>query len=173
LFLYILPLFGVHAQVVMHVATGTSLALAVPTSLATAVGHRRAGLLDTRFLRSWVPAIVLGVGVGTLALRVVPGHALVGLFALVLAGVGVQMILLRDDFHIAETVPAGAGRLAIGVAIGALSTMLGLSGGAFITPTLAACRYPIHRAIAISSASGVAIAVLGAIGAIANGMHVP
>jgi uncharacterized membrane protein YfcA len=173
IFLYLFPFFGVHPSVVMHMAAGTSLALAVPTALVSADRHRREGNLDSAFLRTWIPALLAGVLVGTVAARVAPGHALAGAFAVVLFLVAVEMILAPDDFHLAEHVPTGPGRWVLASAIGGLSTLLGLSGGAFTTPILVTCRYPMHRAIAVSAASATMIAVLGTVGAIVNGADIP
>jgi uncharacterized membrane protein YfcA len=51
--------------------------------------------------------------------------------------------------------------------------MIGISGGAFTTPTLMLFGYPIRRAIAISAAGGAAIATIGAVGSILNGIDQP
>lgn len=173
IFLYLFPLFGVRPGVVMHMAAGTSLALAVPTALMSAARYRRDGTLDAALLRTWIPALMGGVIVGTAAARVAPAHALVGAFALVLFVVAVEMMIAPDDFHLAEDVPTGPVRYVMASSIGALSTVLGLSGGALTTPILVMCRYPMHRAIAVSAASAMMIAVLGTMGALVNGMGVP
>jgi len=57
--------------------------------------------------------------------------------------------------------------------LGGLSSMVGLSGGTFVTLLLNSCRVPIRRAIAIASASALAISVVGTVGSIINGMGIP
>ncbi len=50
--------------------------------------------------------------------------------------------------------------------------MVGLTGGSFTTPALTAFGYSIHRSIAIATAGGFFISVIGAAGSVFNGIHV-
>jgi len=53
--------------------------------------------------------------------------------------------------------------------IGVISPMVGIVGGTFATPVLTTCRYPIHRAVAVSSVGGLVVSFLGTIGFVITG----
>jgi len=168
IFLYLFPAFGVAQAVTMHVSAGTSLAVAVPSSAAAAWAQYRAGNLDAAFLRWWIPALAVGVVIGLVISRFVPGQDIKGLFAGVVFVAGLQLMLASENFELRDHLgPLGSSLAAS--AIGALSALLGLTGGTFVTPTLTAFGYSIHRAIAVASTGGVLISAIGAGGYIVNG----
>lgn len=172
IFLYIFPIFGVHSNIAMHLAAGTSLALAILSNFISSRAQYKAGNLDFKFLRSWIPPLTVGVIVGLILVRFVPDRWLVGLFVVILVVEIAQMLLTKDAFRLTTKMP---GKLIISLIaglIGTLSPMIGVTGGTFVTPTLTACGYPIHRAIAIGSAGGLVISVLGTIGSIINGIGI-
>ena len=53
IFVYLLPLFGVPSPVLMHVALGTSMALILPSALASTRKQVALGNLDLAFFRTW------------------------------------------------------------------------------------------------------------------------
>ena len=55
-----LLLMGYDAEVVQHVAVGTSLAIIIPTGIMSARAHYKRGALDLKVLRLWAPFIVAG-----------------------------------------------------------------------------------------------------------------
>ena len=55
------PLLGVEDSVLMHLAVGTSLATIIPTSIISARSHHKRGGVDFLLLKSWGPAIFVGV----------------------------------------------------------------------------------------------------------------
>jgi Bax protein len=173
IFLYLFAAFGAHAAVGMHMAAGTSLALAIPTGVQSALAQRRAGHLDMPFLRSWLPGLILGVGLGLAVMRVVSSTALVLTFAVAMLLIAFRMLVLPTEARLTDQVPGRPIRDLLSMGIGTASTMIGISGGAFTTPTLMLFGYPIRRAIAISAAGGAAIATIGAVGSILNGIDQP
>ena len=172
IFLYLFPAFGMDPAVAMHAAAGTSLTLAVPTGLRSALGQKRAGHLDTGFLRSWLPPLVVGVLIGLLAMRFLSGTILAGVFAFAMLGVAVQLIALPPSVRLADAVPGHPVRDLLAAGIGGVSVMIGVSGGAFSTPLLTTLGVPIHRVLAISSAGAAAVATVGSIGSVANGLGI-
>ena len=59
LFVYLLPLFGVPHPVMMHVAVGTSMALVLPSAVASTRKQLALGNLDLAFFRTWAVGIFL------------------------------------------------------------------------------------------------------------------
>lgn len=172
IFLYLFPAFGVAPEVTMHLAAGTSLAVAVPSMLSACRTQYESGNMDMEFVKSWVPAILVGVLIGLGVQRYAPGHILILIFAVVLFLQAIQMWVGREKLHFGNHVPTGAGRWSIAAFIGALSVALGISGGAFTTPTLVGLAYPLRKAIAVSSATALSVSSVGAIGSVVNGLGV-
>jgi len=173
LFLFLFPIFGVHASVVMHLAAGTSLTLAIPSSMSASRAQFQAGNIDLSFLKTWIPALVLGVVLGLFIMRYVSDRFLTQVFTFIILAVSIEMFFTTKDFKLTDQVPGGAVRGAIAFIIGFFSTMVGLTGGSFTTPTLTTFGYSIHRSIAVATAGGLFISVIGASGSVFNGIHVP
>lgn len=173
IFLVLFPVFGVDPSVVMHLAAGTSLALAVPSAVTASRAQYKAGNLDIGFLRSWVPPLVVGVFAGLIIVRHVSGRSLEGVFAFVVLLIAVQMLLTADKFKLMKDFPGRFIKSATAFVIGTLSTLIGITGGTFTTPSLMAFGYSIHRSIAVATASGFFISTIGALGWVINGSGVP
>src|SRR5579862_6170671 len=60
----VFELYGVPDEIRMPLCVGTSLAVIVPTSLSSFLGHTRKGQVDTGVLRTWIVPIAAGVGIG-------------------------------------------------------------------------------------------------------------
>lgn len=170
--LYLFPAFSVAGDHVFHLAAGTSLALAIPTCLGSVLRHKKEANLDTALLKRWIPALLVGVAVGMWVSRETGGSILRVLFIgfLVLQAL---YVLIPNRPRIGEVLPGRLGLSGIASAVGALSSLLGLSGGVMTTPILLAFGQSIHRAVAVSSAGGLALSVVATIGMIINGLDVP
>ena len=66
----VFSLYGVPDDVLMPLCVGTSLAVIVPTSISSFIGHYRKGAVDTDVLKVWAVPIALGVLAGILAASV-------------------------------------------------------------------------------------------------------
>src|SRR5271168_3300572 len=60
-------LYGVPDDVRMPLCIGTSLAVIVPTSISSFLGHYRKGAVDLSVLRIWIVPIIAGVMIGVVA----------------------------------------------------------------------------------------------------------
>ncbi|MEM7007726.1 MAG: sulfite exporter TauE/SafE family protein [Thermodesulfobacteriota bacterium] len=172
IFLFLFPLFGINPDVLMHVAAGTSLALAIPSSLMSSIAQYRAGKLDLNFLKSWIPPLVVGVILGLFIMRYVSSRFLEQIFAFIVLAVSIQMFFTTSDFKITKELPGVAVRALSSFSIGTLATLAGLTGGSFTTPVLTSYGYSIHRAIAVGSAGSVFISIIGTAGSVINGIGV-
>lgn len=172
IFLFLFPILGIHADVLMHVAAGTSLALAIPSSIMASHAQYKAGKLDLSFLKSWIPALVIGVILGIFVMRYVNSRFLEQVFAFVILLVSIQMFFTTSDFRITKKFPGVIIKSLSAFGIGALSKMTGLTGGSYTTPLLTAYGYPIHRSIAVATAGGFFISIFGTAGSIINGLGI-
>ena len=172
LFLYLFPIFGVHSSVVMHLAAGTSLVLAIPSSVSASRAQYRAGNLDLSFLKTWIPALIVGVILGLFIMRYVSGRFLKEVFAFVILAISIEMFFTTKEFKLTKDLPGRILRAVMALLIGFLSVLVGLTGGSFTTPALTAFGYPIHRSIAVATAGGFFISIVGAGGSILNGIGI-
>jgi len=172
IFLFLFPILGIYPDVLMHVAAGTSLALAIPSSIMASHSQYKAGKLDMDFLKSWIPALVIGVILGIFLMRYTSSRFLEQLFAFVILFLSVEMFITTSDFKITKEFPGPILKSISAVIIGALSKMTGLTGGSFTTPVLTSFGYPIHRSIAVATVGGFFISIFGAAGSAINGLGV-
>ena len=115
LFVYLLPLFGVAHSVMMHVAVGTSMALVLPSAIASTRKQLALGNLDLSFFRTWAVGILIGVLIGTALLPYASTELLQVIFALFMVTVGVYEGFLKDRLVIARAPPAGRDKAGCGV----------------------------------------------------------
>lgn len=180
----ILGTLGVSPDVQMHTAVGTSLGTIILTSIASIRAHHQRGAVDWTLFKSWLPGLVLGVGVGTwLATTQMSGASLATVFAVVAMCVAIDLIS-RDRSRVDADEPKADGISSydwiyrpIGTPvpgiIGSLSSMMGIGGGTLSVPFLNGVGFPMHRAVATSAAFGLVIAVPATIGYILGGWNLP
>jgi len=171
IFTYLLPLFGVEHSILMHVAVGTSIALVLPSAIASTRKQYALGNLDLSFYRTWAVGIFVGVLVGLALLPHASTEALQVIFALFMVAVGIYVGFVKDRFVIAPAAPEGAVKLGVAAAIGCVSALTGTGGGTMTTPVLKAFSVKMEPAIAIASATGLVTGTVATIGAIVSGWH--
>jgi uncharacterized protein len=171
IFIYLLPLFGVAHPVLMHVAVGTSMALVLPSAVASTRKQLSLGNLDLAFFRTWAMGIFLGVLIGTALLPLASTEILQAIFAAFMVTVGVYEGFFRNRMVIAKSAPRGAVKLAVAAAIGCLAALTGTGGGTLTTPALQAFSVRLEAAIATASATGLVTGAVATIGAVVSGWH--
>jgi len=170
IFLFLWPLFGYNPETLMHLAAGTSLTLAIPSAIMASRVQYRAGNLDFHFLKSWVPGLIIGVITGLIIMRFASSMFLETVFAVVIIVAAIQMLFLSGRYHLGNEVPGGYLKSILSLPVGLLSVMMGISGGTLTTPLLTAFKYPIHKCIALATAGGLFISIIGAAGSLINGL---
>ncbi len=159
---------SVAAEVMVHLAIGTSLATIVVTSISSMRAHHRHGAVKWPVFRQLVPGIVVGALAGAAIAGLLPTKVLrtwFGIFELLVA------VQIGFNFGVAphRRLPGAAGMHLAGGIIGAVSSVVGIGGGTLTVPFLTWCNISIRQAVATSSACGLPIAIAGAIGFIATG----
>jgi uncharacterized protein len=172
IFVYLLPLFGVAHQLVMHVAVGTSVALVLPSAMASTRKQLALGNLDLKFFRGWGLGILIGVLVGTALLPLASTEILQAVFAAFMVTVGIYEGFLKGRIVVASEPPRGAIKLTVAAAIGCLAALTGTGGGTMTTPALQAFSVRMESAIATASATGLVTGTVATIGAIIDGWGV-
>jgi uncharacterized membrane protein YfcA len=167
----VFPLFGIPEAIQMKVAVATSLATIIPTSIQSARKHHATGTMDMALLRSIWPTMLAGVALGTFIGVFVRGEGMTAVFAMVALLVALNMGFTGVDFKVADSVPAGPPRAALGIGIGSVSAMMGIGGGTLGVPILAMFGYPIRAAVATASAFGLIISIPATIGFVLGGWN--
>jgi len=166
---FALGLLGVPADIRMHIAVGTSLAVIIPTSITSARAHHRRGSVDIDLAKRWAVFIFAGSVAGILIASRVEGAVLSAVFGVVAMLVAIKMVLPLDDKTLTATVPKGLVPSALATVIGTVATMMGIGGGSLTVPALTLMGTPIHRAVGTSALFGLLISIPGAIGFVVAG----
>ncbi len=164
--IYVLPHIGVAGPDAPKIATATSLALVIPTALASAQAHAARGAVSLKYVAILAPAIMIGAfGAAALA-QFIDGRVIIVVFAAHAAAFAWG--LLRQAK--AKAAPTAADRgssdvVEVGlksVGGGALASLLGFGGGFFCVPILS--RFvPMTTAIGTGAALGLPLATAGVI----------
>ncbi len=172
----VLGVIGVDPAVIMHVAVATSLATILFTGTMSARSHWKRGSVDSDLLRSWGPAIAVGVLAGAALGSWVDGQVLTLVFAVVAALVALNMVLKpsdkTEDDETAVRLPGTPVKESLGGVIGLVSVLMGIGGGTLSVPILSYFSYPIRRAVGTAAAIGLIIAVPGTLGYIWSGLSI-
>ena len=170
-FIALFPLIGVPTHQLMHFAVGTSVALIIPTAVASSLKQYRQGNLDLGFYWEWAVAISIGVLLGLVLVPYTSTRDFKIFFLLLVVIVTVYLALVPDSLTISDQPPHGAGKAMMAIVIGMISALTGTAGGMMITPALKMCCVPLKRAIATASASGLVIGVISTAGFIYHGWN--
>lgn len=155
---------GVADEVRMQLCVGTALALIVPTSIRSYYAHKAKGAVDDKVLKIWALPIIGGVGIGSFIAYFASSTAFKLLFVFFATLMALKLLFGRESWRIADELPGTALTASVGLAIGVISALMGIGGGAYSALFLTLYGVSIHRAVATSSGVGVLISLPGVIG---------
>ncbi|PMG77321.1 hypothetical protein BCU84_10955 [Shewanella sp. 10N.286.51.B7] len=155
--------FGVSAESAMLVATATSLATIVPTSVSSIRSHNQKGNVDFELLKRWGGFILLGVLLGSWLVTRVDGAILTAMFAIIATLSALNMLLRTGKSALFQQLPGKAGQTMMGTSIGFFSSMVGIGGGTISVPLLTLFNYPAHKAVGTAAAIGLIISLPAAL----------
>ncbi len=154
--------FGVSPESAMLIATATSLATIVPTSISSMRSHHHKGNVDFELLKRWAGFILVGVFAGSYLVTQVNGNWLTILFGLIATLSALNMLFKTIKQARFQQLPGKVGQTILGGAIGFFSSMIGIGGGTLSVPLLTLYNYPAHKAVGTASAIGLIISLPGA-----------
>ena len=155
--------FGVSPESAMLVATATSLATIVPTSISSIRSHNQKGNVDFDLLKRWSLFILIGVLVGSWLVTRVDGTWLTVLFGVIAVLSALNMLFRTGKSALYQQLPGTAGQTLMGTSIGFFSSMVGIGGGTISVPLLTLYNYPAHKAVGTAAAIGLIISLPGAL----------
>jgi uncharacterized membrane protein YfcA len=142
-----------------HVAVATSLAAIVPASVVSFARHLKSGHADLRFLKEWVPGIVLVVASAQIVAPHLDGQVLETVFA-VLCLVFAYRFAFPDRFApVLEAPPGGFFRHFASMGIGACSGLAGVGGGILTNVVMTLSGLPMHKSVGRAAATGIVVSV--------------
>ena len=162
---------GIDADIIMHMAIGTSLATIVVTSLSSIREHQAHDAIIWSIVKVITPSIIIGAFIGSAIAKGLSSDVLRLLFAPFMLFVAWQMAFGKPPQAHRE-LPKKKGLFLVGGIIGAISSLLGIGGGALNVPFMSYCNVSVRKAVATSAAIGLPIAVAGTIGFIVTGWSV-
>jgi len=146
----------------IHIAVATSLATMLVTSLSSILAHHRRGAIRWPLVRSLTVGLMLGAMLGAVIADALEGDALVRVFGGFAVLAGLQLILSRNPEG-EKPLPGQPGVSLVGLIIGAVSSLIGIGGGALTGPWQMWHGVRAQNAVATSAACGYPIAAAGTI----------
>ena len=152
---------GISPEDAMLIATGTSLATIIPTSVSSVRSHAKMGNIDFELIKHWGIFIGFGAFFGGFIISYIGGHFLRTLFAIIAVMVSINIFfnpfknqLIKKEVHLTI-------QRSVAWSIGFFSVMVGIGGGTLGVPSLTILNHPIRKAIGTSAVFGLIIALCG------------
>lgn len=164
---------GFDGDVAQHVAVGTSLAIIIPTGIASARSHHKRGAVDVEILKLWAPVIVVATLVGGLMARLYTGDALRIIFGVMAMFIAANILLPFQERLMGHLKNSPLTHRISAAVVGYVSSLMGVGGGSLSVPTIHAFGATMHKAVGTGAAIGVFIALSGTLGFIVSGWGVP
>lgn len=147
-------------DITMHLAIGTSLATIVVTGASSTLGHFRKGSIHKPWFLALLPGLMLGAIGGVFIAGNLSGTVLGTLFGIFVLLLAAKMVFGLSPKSGAR-VPGKFSMLVAGGAVGAISALFGIGGGAMTVPWLSRCGATMTQAVGTSAACGLPIAAVG------------
>lgn len=154
----------------MHLAVGTSLAVIVPTSIRAFADQHAKGAVDIGVLKLMGPAVVAGVLAGIFVAAFSSAQLLKMVFIGSAVVMATRLVIGTERLRLGDALPGPLVLRAVGLAVGLVSTLIGIGGGVYISGFLGFYGRPIHQALATASGFGPLIALPGVIGYVWAGL---
>jgi len=160
---------GVSAEVLTHLAVGTSLASIVLTSISSLRTHHAQGGVDLTLFKQLTLGLVIGALLGAQIAHALPARTLQFIIGFFAVWTGLKMFRGSQPVVADATVASPLERHAVGGFIGVASAIFGIGGGSLMVPYLVKQGVAMRRAVGTAAACGFPIALAGVIGFIYSG----
>jgi uncharacterized membrane protein YfcA len=162
---------GFPPNLIMQMAIATSLATIIATSISSMRAHHQAKAINWETVFQLAPGIIVGSLVGAYLAGQLSTILLKQIFAFFLIAVSMQLFFQLQP-ETGEKALTKMQKRVGGLVIGTLSALLGIGGGSITVPFLIQAKVPARKAVAISSACGLPIALSGSLGYLIVGWNV-
>ena len=167
---YLLPLVDVPQSSLMSMALGTSFSTIVVTAFSAAHRHHKLGNVAWEVCRYFIPALMVSVFIAGFVVSSVPKALMSKIFAVIVIFLALKMLFsLKKSTPSSQPITPQSSLIA-GSIIGAISSMAGIAGGAFIVPYLNGRGIEMKKAIGTSSFCGAFLGLAGTVSFILSGL---
>ncbi len=166
-------IWGVPEDIRLKLATGTSLAIMLPTTYRAFRGHQAKGVVDMEVVKRLGAPLVVGVVLGVLIAKNAPATLFKSVWIAFGLVMGTNLLLGDRGWRLGTDLPKSKLFELYGGFVGCMSTLLSIGGGAFITVMLKLFGRTITQAIGTASAFGPMITIPGALGFMWAGWGTP
>lgn len=160
----IFRIWGVPEDLRLKLATGTSLAIMLPTTFRSFKGHQGKGAVDLRVVKRLAIPLVAGVVGGVLIAKDAGATLFKTVWISFSMIMGTNLLLGDRGWRLGTDIPKSRLFELYGAFVGLISTLLSIGGGAFITVMMRLFGRPITEGVGTASAFGPLITIPGAIG---------
>lgn len=165
---------GVPEDVRIQLCIGTSLAIIVPTTVSSYLGHKKRGAVIEDLVRIWALPAVAGVAIGSVIASYAPSAVFKIAFIIFAAFIATRMLFGSERWSLGSELPGRALLAFYGFITGLFSSLVGVSGGAVSNAVITLYGRPMQQAVATSAGIGVPITIAGTIGyMLAGWRHMP
>jgi uncharacterized membrane protein YfcA len=148
----------------MQLCIGTSLAIIIPTTLRSYLGHKKKGAVISDVVRVWVLPAVAGVAIGSVIASFAPAAVFKIAFIIFISFISIKMLFGSDRWNLGSELPGRVLLAFYGFITGLFSSLVGVSGGSVSNAVLTMYGQPMQRAVATSAGIGVPITIAGTLG---------
>ena len=164
--LFLFKAFHIGLKSPMHLVIGTALASMIVTTLSSSFSQFKKHNIDFSILKPMGGGALLGAVVGVFTATLLPSMLLKISFGVLECLIGFRFITEKKNithkYNLNKLPPSYILSL-LSIGISFFSTILGISGGVLIVPLLDYFRFPLKKAIGISSALSFLITLTGSI----------
>jgi uncharacterized membrane protein YfcA len=145
----------------MHMAIGTSLAIMIITLASSAYAHNKHGTIHWPMVKAIFPGLVVGVVLGAIFIRFISSEHLTKFFGVFLMMIALRLLWAKSRQPVAKLTKRVRNKWLIlfSLAIGILSSLLGVGGGMLWIPFFLYDGLEMHEALGTSVACGMVAAL--------------
>lgn len=158
------------SDMIMHFASGTSLAVMIVTTSASVRAHVNLGNKIWPIFKILLPGLILGTIAGATVADFLHSHILRIIFGSMLLFISFRAFFTKTTEAV-EQIPSRTIMTLVSFFMGSLSGMLGIGGGAIMVPFLMYCNVNLRIAVAISAASSLLVALVGSVSYMVTGAN--
>ena len=164
--LFLFKAFHIGLKSPMHLVIGTSLASMIFTTLSSSFSQFKKHNIDFSILKPLGGAALLGAVLGVFTATLLPSTLLKIFFGILECSIAFHFITekknINHKYNLKKPLPLFILSL-FSIGISFFLTILGISGGVLIVPLLNYFRFPLKKAIGISSALSFIITLTGSV----------
>jgi uncharacterized membrane protein YfcA len=172
---YLLPLLDINANLVMPIALATSLSSIVVTSTSAVWAHHKNKNIPWLLTRKILLSVAVGALVGSYIADSLSAKVLTNIFAVAVILLAIYMIFSIKVIN-ERPLPNNFILRSIGFCTGIIASLMGISGGAILIPTLTYFGLSLRNTIGVATSCGLMVALFGSLGYIMTGWeqeHLP